>query len=98
MSHTIASFRSHDRTLIAGILNVLAAILHLGNIQFKGEDEVLQPCYIPLCPYSFQVSIVNSELIMVVCSLLRMPEASLEKALVSRMFVGGGRSTAYEYV
>eukprot|EP01124_Arcella_intermedia_P033133 TRINITY_DN7861_c0_g1_i2.p1 TRINITY_DN7861_c0_g1~~TRINITY_DN7861_c0_g1_i2.p1 ORF type:complete len:1374 (-),score=438.93 TRINITY_DN7861_c0_g1_i2:103-4224(-) len=63
------------------ILKLLSGILLLGNIEFQGAEKVEIRNKVPTLDH--------------LCELLMVSSRSMEEALISKKFVGGGRTTSY---
>lgn len=62
------------------IFKIIALVLHLGNIEFSGDEKV---------------EIANEAVLKICCTLIGCEESQMRSALTSRMFSGGGRKTSY---
>jgi len=62
------------------IFTLLSGILHLGNIEFVGQEKV---------------RIKDPSMISLLCSLFHVQDELLNAALTQRLFVSGGRNTMY---
>eukprot|EP01125_Pyxidicula_operculata_P015030 TRINITY_DN5079_c0_g4_i1.p1 TRINITY_DN5079_c0_g4~~TRINITY_DN5079_c0_g4_i1.p1 ORF type:complete len:1822 (+),score=626.20 TRINITY_DN5079_c0_g4_i1:45-5510(+) len=65
---------------INNIFLLLSAVLHLGNVQFEGEEEV---------------TIKNEDTLDLVCKTLCVEKKSFQFCLTNKTFSGGGRATTY---